>query len=76
MRSLRGRLSALWVTLLVSAFVTGFLLLEFYRQSANVQVAQAEDSVVRTCRAIGDRYAFYVSGWRGRDTEIDQQLKN
>ena len=76
MHSLRGRLIALWVTLLVSALVTGFLLLEFYQQSANVQVAQAEDSVVRTCRAIGDRYAFYVSGWRGRDTEIDQQLKN
>jgi len=44
--------------------------------TANVQVAEAEDSVVRACRAIGDRYAFYVSGWRGRDTEIDERLKN
>ena len=76
MRSLRGRLIALWVMLLASALVTALLLLEFYRQSANVQVAQAEDSVVRACRAIGDRYAFYVSGWRGRDTEIDERLKN
>jgi signal transduction histidine kinase len=62
--------------LLASALVTALFLLDFYRQSANVQVAQAEDSVVRACRAIGDRYAFYVAGWRGRDIEIDEQLKN
>jgi hypothetical protein len=42
----------------------------------NVQTAQAEDSVIRACRAIGDRYAFYVSGWRGRTVEIDDALKN
>src|SRR5205814_9229769 len=66
----------LWVMLLTSALVTAFLLLQFYRQSANVQVAQAENNVVQACRAIGDRYAFYVSGWRGQDTEIDEQLKN
>ena len=75
MRSLRTRLIALWATLAASAFVTGFLLLQFYRQSPNVQVAQAEDTVVRACRDIGDRYAFYVSGWRGRDAEIDERLK-
>ncbi len=75
MRSLRTRLIALWAMLAASAFVTGFLLLQFYRQSANVQVAQAEDTVVRACRDIGDRYAFYVSGWRGRDAEIDERLK-
>jgi hypothetical protein len=76
MRSLRTRLIALWVMLLASAAVTAFLLLQFYRQSANVQVTQAEDSVVRACRAIGDRYALYVSGWRGRDNKINEQLKN
>jgi signal transduction histidine kinase len=76
MLSLRGRLIALWVMLVASALVTAFLLLQFYRQSANVQVAQAEDSIVRACRAIGDRYAFYVSGSRTRDTEIDERLKN
>jgi hypothetical protein len=57
-RSLRTRLIALWAMLAASAIVTGFLLLQFYRQSANVQIAQAEDSVVRACRDIGERYAF------------------
>ena len=76
MRSLQTRLIALWAMLAASALVTGFLLLQFYRQSANVQVTQAEDSVVRACRDIGDRYAFYVSGWQGRDTEIDERLKS
>lgn len=73
MRSLRTRLVALWVMLAASALVTGFLLLQFYRQSANVQVTQAEDAVVRACREIGDRYAFFVAGWRGGD--IDDRLK-
>jgi hypothetical protein len=75
MRSLRTRLIALWMILVVSALVTGFVLLQFYRQSANVQVAQAEDSVIRSCRDIGDRFAFFVSGWRGSDAEIDERLK-
>jgi signal transduction histidine kinase len=75
MRSLRTRLIALWAMLAASALVTGFLLLQFYRQSANVQIAQAEDTVVRACRDIGDRYAFYVSGWRGRNVDIDERLK-
>jgi hypothetical protein len=43
--------------------------------SANVQVGQAEDSVVRACRDIGDRYAFFVSGWHGTDADIDDRLK-
>jgi hypothetical protein len=75
MRSLRTRLIALWAMLVASALVTGFLLLQFYRQSANVQVGQAEDSVIRACREIGDRYAFFVSGWRGSDADIDDRLK-
>jgi signal transduction histidine kinase len=75
MRSLRTRLIALWVMLAASAFVTGFLLLQFYRQSANVQVGQAEDAVIRACRDIGERYAFFVAGWQGGNGEIDDQLK-
>ena len=75
MRSLRIRLIALWVMLAASALVTGFLLLQFYRQSANVQVGQAEDTVIRACRDIGDRYAFFVSGWHGSDADIDDRLK-
>jgi len=61
--------------LAVSALVTGFLLWQFYRQSANVQLSQAESAVVRACRDIGDRYAFYVSGW-SRDAIIDERLKS
>src|SRR5258705_10024163 len=76
MRSLRTRLIALWAMLAASALVTGFLLLQFYRQSANVQVGQAEDFVIRACRDIGDRYAFFASGWRGSDVDIDDPLKD
>jgi signal transduction histidine kinase len=76
MRSLRTRLIALWVMLAASALVTGFLLLQFYRQSANVQVGQAEETVIRACREIGERYAFFVAGWQGGNAEIDEQLKS
>ena len=76
MRSLQARLIALWATLALSALVTGFLLLQFYRQSANVQVARAEDTLVRACHDIGDRYAFYVSGWRSGEAQVDERLKN
>ncbi len=74
-RSLRTRLIAVWVMLALSALVTGFLLWQFYQQSANVQLAQAESAVVRACRDIGDRYAFYATGWSGRDAAIDERLK-
>jgi hypothetical protein len=74
--SLRKRLIAVWVMLAVSALVTGFLLWQFYRQSANVQISQAESAAVRACRDIGDRYAFYVSGWSGRGVVIDERLKS
>jgi signal transduction histidine kinase len=36
--------------------VTGLLLLEFYRQSANAQVARADELVDRSCRELRDRY--------------------
>jgi signal transduction histidine kinase len=76
MRSLRTRLIALWAMLAASALVTAFLLLQFYRQSANVQVGQAEDLVIRACRDIGDRYSFFASGWRGSSvSDIDDRLK-
>jgi hypothetical protein len=65
MGSLRTRLFALWIMLAASGTATGFLLLEFYRQSANAQVGRAEDVVSRSCREISDRYAVFVSGWHG-----------
>jgi signal transduction histidine kinase len=79
MRSLRTRLFALWIMLAASGAATGFLLLEFYRQSANAQVGRAEDVVSRACREISDRYAFFVAGWRGSadaatSNELKQQL--
>jgi signal transduction histidine kinase len=72
---LRTRLIAVWVMLAVSALVTGFLLWQFYQQSANVQLSQAESTVVQACRDIGDRYAFYASGWSGRNAGLDERLK-
>ena len=76
MRSLRTRLLALWLMLAVSGSVTALLLVEFYQQSTNTLVSRAEDGVVRACRDLGDRYAFFVSGWHGvRQSEIDGVLK-
>jgi signal transduction histidine kinase len=75
MRSLRTRLLALWLMLATSAAVTGFVLFESYRQSANSQIVRAEDMVVRGCRDIGDRYSFVVTGWNGSTSDIDDRLK-
>src|SRR5207244_13117803 len=75
MRSLRTRLLALWLMLATSAAATGFVLFEFYRQSANSQIMRAEDVVARSCRDIGDRYAFVVAGWHGSASSIDDTLK-
>src|SRR6478752_6951201 len=76
MRSLRSRLLALWLILAASAAATGFLLLEFYRQSASAQLGRAEDTVARSCRDLADRYQFFLSGWSGGeiDDAFQQQL--
>jgi signal transduction histidine kinase len=73
MRSLRSRLLLLWLMLVASGTVTGVLLLELYRQSANAQVGRAEEAVARACRDLGDRYQFFASGWPGGS--IDDALK-
>jgi signal transduction histidine kinase len=76
MRSLRTRLLALWLMLSVSGTVTGFLLLEFYRQSANAQVGRAVDLATRACRELNDRYAFFLTGWhRANANGFDDALK-
>jgi signal transduction histidine kinase len=76
MRSLRTRLLALWLMLAVSGAVTALLLVEFYQQSANALVGRAEDAVARSCRDLGDRYAFFMTGWRGLPrSEIDDSLE-
>ncbi|MFC5321178.1 sensor histidine kinase [Bradyrhizobium oligotrophicum] len=73
MRSLRSRLSALWLMLAVSGAATGYLLVESFQQSADARVARAQDLVVRACRDIADRYQFFVSGWSG--APVDDKLK-
>src|SRR5256885_6215959 len=75
MRSLRTRLLALWLMLATSAAATGFVLFEFYRQSANSQIMRAEDVVARSCRDIGERYAFVAAGWNGSASSIDDTPK-
>ena len=77
MHSLRGRLIVLWLLLLASAGATGFLLFEFYRQSAAAQIGQAEGAVARACRDIVDRYRFFSAGWTGAGLAgIDDRLRN
>jgi signal transduction histidine kinase len=75
MRSLRTRLLVLWLMVATSAAATGFVLFEFYRQSANSQIMRAEDVVARSCRDIGERYAFVMAGWNGSTADIDDALK-
>jgi signal transduction histidine kinase len=72
---MRARLFLLWLMLAASAAVVGFVLIEFYRQSANSQVARAEERVGRACRDIADRYAFVMAGWRGSAADIDATLR-
>jgi signal transduction histidine kinase len=73
MRSLRSRLLALWIMLVVSGTATAYLLIESYQQTSNARVARSEDLVARACRDIADRYQFFVSGWRG--APVDDRLK-
>ncbi|MGJ5009808.1 sensor histidine kinase [Bradyrhizobium oligotrophicum] len=73
MRSLRSRLSALWLMLAVSGAATAYLLVESFQQSNDARVARAQDLVTRGCRDIADRYQFFVSGWRG--APVDDSLK-
>src|SRR5438309_5828218 len=73
MRSLRSRLLALWIMLVLSGAATGYLLFESFQQTANARVARSEELVARACRDIADRYHFFVSGWTGG--RIDDRLK-
>jgi hypothetical protein len=58
----------------ISAAVTGFVLFEFYRQSANAQIMRAEDMLARGCRDIGERYAFVTAGWNSSARDVDLSL--
>src|ERR1700693_5857526 len=76
MRSLRSRLLALWIMLVVSGGATAYLLFESFQQTSNARVARSEELVGRACRDIADRYQFFVSGWDGApvDDHLKQQL--
>jgi len=78
MRSLRSRLLALWIMLVVSGTTTAYLLFESFRQTSNARVARSEELVARACRDIADRYQFFVSGWSGVhvDDRLRQELVN
>ncbi len=65
MHSLRSRLAVLWVLALATCVAVGFLLVQFYTQSASAQVQRAEAVLARSCDMISDRYGFYVTGWSG-----------
>lgn len=64
-RSLNARLLALWVMLAISAIVTGYVLVAFFRQSTTAQADLAEQHLARSCLSIADRYAFFSAGWQG-----------
>jgi hypothetical protein len=63
MRSLRSRLLALWVMLVLSGSATAYLLFESFQQSAQVRVARSEERAARACRDISDRFHLMLSGW-------------
>lgn len=69
MRSLRSRLLALWVMLVISGTATAYLLVESFQQTANARVARAQELVARACRDIADRYETYASNWTGPPTD-------
>jgi signal transduction histidine kinase len=73
MRSLRSRLLALWIMLVVSGTATAYLLFESFQQTSIARVARSEELVGRACSDIADRYQSFVSRWGG--APVDDQLK-
>jgi signal transduction histidine kinase len=65
LRSLRGRLFALLLLLVVAAIAAGALMIGLFRQSASARAAQAEAEIGRACDAISGAYRFYSTGWQG-----------
>ncbi|MBU6498960.1 MAG: hypothetical protein KGQ40_10570, partial [Rhodospirillales bacterium] len=65
MRSLRSRLSALWLLSLVAVVALGFLLVGLYRQSTEALADRGATLASESCRAIADRYGYYAAGWAG-----------
>ncbi len=70
-RSLRSRLLLLWALSLAACLAVGALLVQISARSTTAQVGQAEAVVARACGLIGERYGFYVIGWRGPVPPLD-----
>lgn len=73
MHSLRSRLLALWIMLVVSGLATGYLLFESFQQTSNARLARSEELVARACRELADRYQLFVAAWHG--APINDQLR-
>ena len=75
MRSLTVRLVSLWLLSLAASLTVAVLLVQLERQSLRAQVSRAEAVVERACDQIGDRYAFYVTGWTPPGTAVDRRFR-
>jgi signal transduction histidine kinase len=73
--SLRARLLALVLLLIVASIATGFLMVGLFRQSTSARVGQAEAELQHACDSIGDAYRFYSAGWHGSDATADTAFR-
>ena len=64
-RSLRARLFAVWIVSIAASVFMGVLLVQLVRQSIAAESGRAEGALWHGCERIGDRYAYYISGWTG-----------
>lgn len=74
MRSLRARLLILWAFSLAACVAAGALLVQISAQSTTAQVQRGEAVVARACDLIRERYAYYVTGWRGPVPSLDDAV--
>lgn len=73
--SLKARLLALVLLLIVAAIAIGALMVGLFRQSATARVGQANAELERACDAISDAYRFYGAGWRGAQASEDPSFR-
>jgi len=61
----------LWAFSLAACVAAGVLLVRISGQSTTAQVQRGEAVVARACDLIRERYAFYVTSWRGPVPPLD-----
>ncbi|HYZ22889.1 MAG TPA: hypothetical protein VE690_12095 [Rhodopila sp.] len=66
MRSLRGRLSVLWVLSLCTSIAVGLLLVQLSRMSGEAQIGRAAAVIAHACDLIHERFALCASNQTGR----------